>query len=158
MNKNEILAALHRSMERTLAACDWDDPTLSRAYGKDKWTGRQILAHLADCELNFLTRMKFILAENTPPVVPFEQENWAKRFRYETLDIALIKETFRVLRRNLIEVTQSCSEADLKRAGKHPERSDYTAAWVAGHAADHNDHHLEQLDAIKAGKTWSPEK
>jgi hypothetical protein len=27
---------------------------------------------------------------------------------------------------------------------------------VAWHAAEHNDHHLEQLDAIKAGKTWSP--
>jgi len=158
MSKKDVLAALNRSMERTLAACDWDDKTLSRRYGKGKWSGKQILAHLADCELNFLLRMKFILAENDPPIVPFEQDDWAKKFDYDALDVKFVKETFRILRQNLIAVTRECGEADLKRAGKHPQRPDYTAGWVAAHAAEHNDHHLEQLDAIRAGITWSPKK
>jgi len=154
MTKKEIVAALNNSMERTLAACEWDEKTLARSYGKGKWNAKQILAHLADCELNFLLRAKFILAENNPPVVPFEQDDWAKKFKYESVDVKFVKETFRVLRQNLIAVAQACGDADLKRVGKHPQRPEYTVAWVTGHAAEHNDHHLEQLDAIKAGKTW----
>jgi uncharacterized damage-inducible protein DinB len=158
MTKKEIVAALNNSMERTLAACDWDEKTLGRSYGKGKWNGKQILAHLADCELHFLTRMKFILAEHSPAIVPFEQDDWAKKFKYENTDVTFVKETFRILRQNLIAVTQACTEADLKRAGKHPQRPDYTAGWVAEHAAEHTDHHLEQLDATKAGKSWAPKK
>jgi uncharacterized damage-inducible protein DinB len=156
MNKKEILAALNNSMERTMSAFDWDEKTLSRSYGKGKWTGKQILGHLMDCELHFLLRFRFILAENNPVVVPFEQDDWADKFKYQDLDLKLMKETYRTLRQALLATVKQSSDADLKRTGRHPQRPDYTASYVAFHAAEHNDHHLEQLDAIKAGKTWTP--
>lgn len=158
MNKSEILAALSGSMERTLAAFDWDAATLARSYGAGKWNGKQILGHLVDCELNFLLRVKFILAESEPPIVPFEENEWARRFQYQDQETVLLKDTYRILRQNLIAVVRGAAEADLERAGKHPQRPGYTAGFAASHAAGHNAHHLEQLDAIKAEKTWIPKK
>jgi uncharacterized damage-inducible protein DinB len=156
MKKKEIVAALRRSMDRTTACFEWDGPTLDRSYGKGKWSGRQILAHLADCELHFLLRLRFILAEENPPIVPFEQDDWAARFDYAKLDSERVRDNYRVLRQGLIETVAAASEKDLDRAGRHPERPDYTARYVAEHAAEHNDHHLGQLEAIRAGRRWKP--
>jgi len=158
MDRKKVLEGLTRSMERTLAAFDWDAKTLARSYGKGKWCAKQILGHLTDCDLLFLARLRFVLAEKEPPIVPFDQDAWANRFRYEDQDIALLKETFRALRRNLIEVVKQADPKDFSRRGKHPENPKYDAAYIAEHAVEHNDHHLEQLDAVKAGKTWAPEK
>jgi hypothetical protein len=98
--------------------------------------------------------MRFILAEKEPAIVPFEQDDWASRFKYEAQDLALTKETYSVLRRNLIMLLQAAAERDFERRGKHPENPRYTAGYLAEHAASHNAHHLEQLDAIRAGREW----
>ena len=155
MDKKRALEGLNRTMERTLAAFDWDAKTLGRSYGKGKWTAKQILGHLTDCDLLFLARLRFVLAEKEPPIVPFDQDAWANRFGYAGADTALMKETFRALRRNFIETVRQAADGDFARKGRHPENKNYDAAYIVEHAVEHHEHHLEQLEAIKAGKTWS---
>lgn len=156
MDKNEALRGLTETMERTVAAFGWPAETLGRSYGPGKWTARQILGHLTDCELHFLTRLRFVLAETEPSIVPFDQDAWARRFRYEAQDPGLMRDLFRALRGSFIEVVRGASEADLRRRGRHPEKAEYSAAYIVEHSIEHHRRHLEQMDAIREGRTWAP--
>src|ERR1041384_6659784 len=42
-----------------------------------KWNAREILCHLADCEIAFAFRLRQTLAETHHVIQPFEQEKWA---------------------------------------------------------------------------------
>ncbi|HEY3226219.1 MAG TPA: DinB family protein [Planctomycetota bacterium] len=152
----KTLASLRKTSAAVLRAFDWDARTLARSYGSGKWTGREVLGHLTDCELVFLMRLKFLLTCDTPTVVPMDQDAWAKRFAYRKQDPKLMKETFRALRGSFIALARSATSQDLARRGIHPEYADYTVKWLIDHAAEHTEHHLEQLAAIKAGRTWEP--
>ena len=42
-----------------------------------KWSPREILCHLADCEIAFAFRLRQTLAEDHHRIQPFDQEKWA---------------------------------------------------------------------------------
>jgi hypothetical protein len=155
MTPREIAKELTRTMNATLAAFRWPAKTLARTYGKGKWSGREILGHLTDCELVFLTRLQYMLAEENPTVVSFDQNLWAARFRYPKQDVAALRERFRALRTELIRLTKTASPADFARKASRPDHPDYTVEYLTAHAAEHNARHLEQLAAIKSGSTWT---
>jgi len=156
VDRTQALSDLRSTLKRTLAAFAWSGRILGRSYGPGKWTGRQILAHLTQCELVFLTRLHYLLGEENPAIVPFDQDAWMKRFDPKDADVKPLKESFRMLREVFIDIAKSMSDAEYARRGRHPEHADYTAEYLVIHAAEHNARHLEQLDAIKAGRSWAP--
>src|SRR4051812_38043955 len=50
---------------------------LERSLAPGKWVAREIVAHLADCEIAFGFRLRQALAEPHPTVQPFDQDAWA---------------------------------------------------------------------------------
>src|SRR3984957_2142471 len=58
-----------------------------------KWSPREIVSHLADCELVFSFRLRQTLAETNPVIQPFDQDAWATR--YEGYDTPSAMELFR---------------------------------------------------------------
>ena len=42
----------------------------------DKWSIQEIITHLADCELVFSVRCRWIAFEDHPTLVPFDQDKW----------------------------------------------------------------------------------
>ena len=156
MDKKTVLERLKKSMARTLAAFKWNRKLLSTSYAAGKWTAREVLAHLSDSELVFLTRLRYMLAEENPAVSPWDADHWASKFAYRTADLAELRDTYALMRKTFIRLFKAADAADLGRAGRHPEYRNYTVDILAQYMLRHNEHHLEQLDAIKAGRTWSP--
>jgi hypothetical protein len=156
MDKQKVLDRLKRSGARTLAAFRWDRKTLSTSYAAGKWTAREVLAHLSDSELVFLARLRFMLAEENPVVTPWNADRWASKFSYRKGDLAELRDTYALMRKTLIGLLKKTDAADLARPGRHPEYADYSVGFMAEYMLKHNEHHLEQLDAIRAGRTWSP--
>jgi uncharacterized damage-inducible protein DinB len=156
MDKRRILERLKKSQARTLAACRWGRKLLATSYGAGKWTAREVLAHLADSELVFLTRLRFMLAEENPPVASWDADHWASTFSYRTADLADVRDTYALMRRTFLKLYKAADERDLARGGRHPEYPNYTVGRLAEYMLRHNEHHLTQLDAIKAGKAWVP--
>src|SRR5215831_10815172 len=62
-----------------------------------KWNVREILCHLADCEVAFAFRLRQALAEPHHVIQPFDQEKWARP--YSTLDAHNALEAFSAFRR-----------------------------------------------------------
>ncbi len=154
MNRKETVVLLSSTLKKTLAAFAWDAKTLKRSYGKGKWSGKEILGHLTDCELVFLYRLQFMLAEENPAVFAFDENKWAGRFSYAKQDLGAMKARFAATRARFVELAKECTDADWARKGTRPDNPDYTLGYLVEHAAEHNEHHLEQLACIRAGKEW----
>ena len=115
-----------------------------------KWSPREIVAHLADCELVFSFRLRQTLAMPSPVIQPFDQDEWAKR--YAAYDIASALEMFRAARGWNVKLIGGLSEADWQREMTHPERGTMTFQTVVETMAGHDNNHLQQLQSVLKSK------
>src|SRR6188474_2077313 len=98
LGDRDPLEALEANAARVEAvARELGEVGLSRSYGPGKWTGRQILAHLADAELAIGFRTRQVLAEEKHLIQPFDESAWARR--YENVDADAALGSFLALRR-----------------------------------------------------------
>ncbi len=113
-----------------------------------KWCTREIITHLADCEIAFAFRMRQALAEENHLVQPFDQDQWAKNYRAYSLREAI--ETFRALRTWNVALLRSLKPADFERKLRHPERGEMTFRTLVETMGGHDLNHLEQVKRIAA--------
>src|SRR4051812_8173460 len=97
---------------------------LSRRYGPDKWTGKQIVAHLADAEIGIGFRTRQVLSEERHTVQPFDESVWARR--YDEVDVDAALGSFLAVRRWNLALFRRLTPQDLDRECVHPERGPET--------------------------------
>jgi uncharacterized damage-inducible protein DinB len=113
-----------------------------------KWSARQILCHLADCEIVFAFRLRQALADDHHVIQPFDQERWARQYDAAAADSALA--TFGAVRAwNLTLLTTLPADASARRV-THPERGEMTFATIVETMGGHDLNHRAQLEAIAA--------
>jgi uncharacterized damage-inducible protein DinB len=108
-----------------------------------KWSVREVLAHLADCELAFGFRLRQAYGGERM-VQPFDQDAWARA--YEAYSAAQALETFRVLRAWNLAFVRGLTEADKRLPVMHPERGEMVLWTIVETMAGHDLHHLEKLE------------
>ena len=113
-----------------------------------KWSGREILIHLADCELAFAFRYRQTLGEDHHVVQPFDQEKWAQSYGAYTAEQALT--TYRALREWNLALIRSLTPEQMSRTLNHPERGNLTFRVLVETAAGHDLNHLRQLESLEA--------
>ena len=114
-----------------------------------KWSIRQIVAHLADCELVFAHRMRQVLAEENPTLMAFDQEAWARNLDYARRKPKQSLDTFRRLRAENYELVKELPEAAFARSGNHTERGLLTLASIVEGSAQHTESHARQAQGIR---------
>jgi uncharacterized damage-inducible protein DinB len=125
-----------------------DAGILNRPPAPGKWSVRDILAHLADCEIVFAFRLRQALAEDYHVIQPFDQDRWAATYAHYEARAALA--VFVAVRQwNLALVAGLMPEA-LTKLLTHPERGEMTFQVVIETMAGHDLNHLRQIDAILA--------
>jgi hypothetical protein len=122
------------------------DAGLSRSYGPGKWTGKQILAHLADAEMGIGFRMRQILSEEKHRIQPWDEGSWARR--YTNVDVESALASFLALRRWNLSLMRGLSSEDLEREAYHPERGPETLDTIIRLLAGHDLNHLAQLERL----------
>jgi len=124
------------------------DAKITAAPAPGKWSPREILCHLADCEVAFGFRLRQTLAEDNHTVQPFDQEKWSAP--YQTFSAADALATFSALRRwNLLLIEGALTDFAEKPV-THPERGTMTFATIVETMAGHDLNHLGQLERIAA--------
>jgi hypothetical protein len=146
LGDRDTLEALAANAERVEAAARNLGDRLSRSYGPGKWTGRQVLAHLADAEMATGFRVRQILAEDNHRIQGWDEGRWAQR--YEDVDPETALRSYRALRRWNLALFRGLSKADLDREGVHPERGPETLASIIRLLAGHDLNHLGQLERL----------
>lgn len=126
---------------RTLGASGLD-----RSYGPGKWSGKQILAHLADGEIGIAFRLRQALAEDHHTIQPFDEGAWARR--YQDVDHEAALRSFLALRAWNVWLLSRLGRDELAREAYHPERGPETVETIIRLLAGHDLNHLAQLERI----------
>jgi uncharacterized damage-inducible protein DinB len=123
-----------------------DTAALNRVPAPGKWSVRDILAHLADCEVVFAFRLRQALAEDYHVIQPFDQDRWAATYAHYDARAALT--VFTAIRQwNLALIAGLKPEAWAKLL-THPERGEMTFQVVVETMAGHDLNHLGQISGI----------
>ena len=118
--------------------------TMPRAAGK--WSARDIVSHLADCEIAFGYRLRQILAEDHHVIQPFNQDKWAAP--YATMDANQALLLFEALRNWNVALLKTVTPAQMQKTVTHPERGTMTFQTIVETMAGHDLNHLKQLEEI----------
>jgi len=114
-----------------------------------KWNAREIITHLADCEIAFAFRLRQALAEDHHVIQPFDQEKWAAP--YAAFDANAAFAVFSSVRRWNLALIKSLQPEQKEKPVTHPERGTMTVWTIVETMAGHDRNHLGQLERIKTG-------
>jgi hypothetical protein len=114
-----------------------------------KWSAREIVQHLADSEMNSAIRLRKLLTEESPQIQGYDQEDYARRLRYNERDIAPALDALRGARATTGQLLDSMTDDDWSREGTHSEAGRYTAEdWLRIYA-DHAHNHAAQIRRLR---------
>jgi len=139
-----ILAATPVEIGRLIQAMGAEKAALSPAPGK--WSPAEIVAHLADCELVFGFRLRQTLAEDSPVIQPFDQDQWAAT--YPGVQAAQALGVFTAMRGWNLRLIGGALPKAAKRPVTHPERGTMTFLTIVETMAGHDLNHLGQLKRL----------
>ncbi|HXQ96795.1 MAG TPA: DinB family protein [Candidatus Limnocylindrales bacterium] len=111
-----------------------------------KWSTREIICHLADCEIVFAYRLRQALAEDHHTIQPFDQDTWAKS--YAAYDGQAALAVFSSVRQWNIAFIKAIPPESLKKKVTHPERGEMTIQTVIETMAGHDLNHLVQIETM----------
>jgi hypothetical protein len=147
LGERNPLEAMEANASRVEAAARrLGDAGLSRSGGPGKWTGKQILAHLADAEMAVGFRIRQVLAEDNHRIQPWDEGAWSRR--YTDVDVESALASFLAVRRWNLALLRRLGPEDLEREAYHPERGPETLGTIVRLLAGHDLNHVAQLERL----------
>lgn len=143
----DIIGRLGRTRDQTLRYFDLGDEDLSRTYAPGKWTVRFILHHLADAEAVLSERIRRTLSEPRQVLWAFDQDAWASGLDYSQMPLDLSRGIYEATRAGIIHLTSQYYETSERRQFVHSETGVRTLKQEFEKVAEHNEHHLAQIEA-----------
>lgn len=140
----EILAKTAGSIEEITDAIGEKRANAAPAPGK--WSAREIVCHLADCEAVFGVRLRQALSEDNHVIQPFDQEKWSATYAAYSLEDALA--AFTAARNWNLALLRWLKPEVHDKPVTHPERGEMTFLTIVETMAGHDLNHLAQLEAI----------
>ena len=141
-NPEAVIAETSRRLAACLAGISKEDAEVRPAPGK--WNLREVMAHMADCEIAWAWRLRVAFEKERAVMQPFDQDPWAKMYGQYTLAVA--KSTFDALRAWNVAFVAGLSEADKQKAYFHPEMGERPMWTLVEIMAGHDLHHLAALE------------
>jgi hypothetical protein len=138
---------------RNVLAAAGDHLRTRPAHGE--WSVIELLGHMVDAEIISSARYRWVIAEERPPLVPYDQDLWADALGYRDADPAELLATFDALRTANVALWRRSTAAQRARDGLHAERGpesfDLMFRLIAGHGRFHIDQMRRTLDAVGGG-------
>ena len=122
---------------------------VERCPAAGKWSAKQILSHLADCEVVFAYRIRQALAEEHHVIQPFDQDLWASA--YAAYDAGAAVTAFSAVRQWNLALIRSVTPGANDKLLTHPERGTMAFRVLIETMGGHDLNHLAQLESIAAG-------
>lgn len=138
----KVIAKTPRKLMKLLD--DLSDDQIESRPAPGKWSLRETMAHLADCEIAWAWRLRYVYGEKSPVIQPFDQDSWAKM--YKNYSLAEAMGCFKALRKWNVAFVSGLKDADMKKVVVHPERGEETLWTIVRIMAGHDLHHLNALE------------
>ena len=115
-----------------------------------KWSVLEVIQHLADSDLVAGFRIRMMLSEDRPPLPGYDQDRWAREFRYRDVSLDQALGQLRGLRIANLYLWSHLSPSQLERVGLHSERGTESVGFLLGLMGAHDLVHRRQIDRILA--------
>ena len=116
-----------------------------------KWSLKEIICHLADCELVYGFRYRKILAEPEPALVGFDQNAWAENLRYRDQPLKGALAALDTLRSRNLELLGAIPKSSWRKTGRHALYGDLSLRQIVAHLVDHDRSHIAQAGRARQG-------
>jgi hypothetical protein len=146
---NDVLDRLRAFQSRLLLAIHGiPEADLRRPESSGKWAITDVIEHLGDLELITSARIRTVLAEENAPLPKLAQNEWVSALSART-PLAELLESFWSHRRSNLALLSRLSDAELSRAGLHPDYGPQTIRDLMTRVEGHEERHLRQIERIK---------
>jgi hypothetical protein len=121
-----------------------------------KWSAHEVVCHCADSETISSTRIRFVVGEEHPTIMGYDQDRWAREFDYHSLPLDIAMRQIEQVRAWTADFIQRLPDAAWSREGTHTESGRYSAdKWLEIYA-EHLEQHARQIDRNVAA--WNAQR
>jgi uncharacterized damage-inducible protein DinB len=111
------------------------------------WSIKQLVVHLADCDMLFSDRIKRVLAEDRPSLLAIDPDAWVANLHYQLQSAFDMATLLDLNRRTTSAALRLLPDEAFARVGVHNQRGEMTVEAIIQYAVNHVDHHLKFLYA-----------
>jgi hypothetical protein len=118
-----------------------------------KWSVLEIAVHMADAELVGAGRLRFAIAQPGTDLIGYDQDLWADRLAYQSLDeigLEAVLRLFELLRRTGTMLLERLTDDDWSNWAMHPHYGPVTVRHLLEIYADHGERHIAQILTLRA--------
>lgn len=114
------------------------------------WTVHEVIVHCADSEANAHMRLRYLLAEDRPTIIGYDQDRWARDLDYHAHPLEPALAAIVAVRANTVPLLRRLPEAAWARAGTHTESGAYGVEQWLRNYGEHLEIHARQVRRIAA--------
>jgi hypothetical protein len=113
----------------------------------------ECLGHILDAEIVSSARYRWVVANDEPRLIGYDQDLWVTRLRHAEDDAEPLLTVFETLRQANLDMWARSTDEERARAGIHAERGresyDVLFRLIAGHDRFHVAQARRALDAVR---------
>lgn len=145
MDNHELLKKYRSTSLAFIQAAGEIKPSSFFVAKEGEWSPAFVIHHIADAELQFGVRYANALAEDNPPIIPFDEEKFPSALQYQNRSVEASLNAMTSLHAMNYEILKNASDSDWSRISSHPERGELTLFEVVSLGANHTESHIAQL-------------
>lgn len=143
-----ILASTPEKLKREIASMSLQE--MNKRPAADKWSVREVLAHLDDIEeIGMRARVAAMIERDNPILPSIDQEKRAGEMNYNRKDPRKSLASFARQRQANVKWLNKLRPAQLKRGGRHQKAGEISVEELVTEWAFHDLGHLKQILEIK---------
>lgn len=123
---------------------------LAKKPAPGKWSIKEVIGHLADAEVIFGSRVRFVAAMDRAPLPGFDQDAFVEKLGLERVDTAELLEALANVRAANVALMKRLPKESFARVGLHAERGEESIATMVAMHAGHDIIHEQQIERIRA--------
>jgi hypothetical protein len=127
---------------------------LATPYRPGGWTLVQLAHHVPDSHMNSYVRYRLALTEEQPTIKPYAEDLWAELDDARTAPVEMSLALLESLHARWVLLLRSLSEAEWKRAFRHPELGLMTLEKNLALYAWHGRHHVAHVTGLRERMGW----
>lgn len=142
---NELITGLEQSIEKSLLVLQRiSDVQGLKRYAPDKWSIKELIGHMIDCERIYCYRALVIARGEKVSLPGFDQDAYVKQSNAESRNMYELLEELQLVRKSTIALFKSFSPSMLKRSG-NANGFEMTVNLLGFLAIGHQQHHVKVI-------------
>ena len=146
----EVMRATPARLEAVFSALS--NAEIDAVPAPGKWSLREQMCHLADCEVAWAWRLRQTYGEDNPVLQSFEQDPWARAYFGNLFTFLAAFQAWQSIREWNLAFIGALTPKDRERPAIHPSAGPITLWSLVEIAAGHDLHHLASLEALSASR------